>query len=98
MELMDPGDMPHQIFIARTLGLGGRGGEGWCEVYTTAMPVENANLAAKVLELTSQRFFGSAYLEYMAGNATASIFMIGGFEVGCRSEKHFMSGFPDQGL
>jgi hypothetical protein len=98
MELMDPGDMPHQIFIARTLGLGGRGGEGWCEICTTAMPVEYANLAAKVLELTSRRFFGSAYLEHMADNATARIFMTVGFEVGCRSEKHFMSGFPDQGL
>ena len=57
MELMDPGDMLHQIFIVRTLGLGGRGGEGWCEICTTAMPVEYANLAAKVLELTSRRFF-----------------------------------------
>jgi hypothetical protein len=28
MELMDPGDVPHQIFIASTLGLGCRGGEG----------------------------------------------------------------------
>jgi hypothetical protein len=98
MELMDPGDMPHQIFISRTLELGGRAGEGWCEICTTAMPVEYANLAAKVLELTSRRFFGSAYLEHMADNATTSIFMTGGFEVGCRSEKHFMSGFQDQGL
>ena len=24
--------MPHQIFIARTLGLGGRGGEGRCKI------------------------------------------------------------------
>jgi hypothetical protein len=62
------------------------------------MTVEYANLAVKVLELTSRRFFGSAYLEHMADNATASIFMTVGFEVGCRSEKHFMSGFPDQGL
>ena len=32
MELMDPGDMPHQIFVASTLGLGGKGGEGRCKI------------------------------------------------------------------
>jgi hypothetical protein len=32
LELMDPGDMPHQIFVARTLGLGGKGGEGRCKI------------------------------------------------------------------
>mmetsp|Transcript_41182 Transcript_41182/g.85980 ORF Transcript_41182/g.85980 Transcript_41182/m.85980 type:complete len:140 (+) Transcript_41182:1169-1588(+) len=32
MQLLDPGDMPHQIFIARKLRLGGKGGEGRCKL------------------------------------------------------------------
>jgi hypothetical protein len=32
MELIDPGDMSHQLFSASTLGLGGKGHEGRCSI------------------------------------------------------------------
>ena len=32
VQLMDPGPMPHQIFVARKLGLGKKGGEGRCKI------------------------------------------------------------------
>ena len=64
---------------------------------TTTMPLECVKLAAKVLELTSRSCFGSAYLEHMADNATAGIFMKLGFEDSERRqcEKHVLSGIQD---
>ena len=32
MELIDPGDISHQLFSASTLGLGGKGHEGRCSI------------------------------------------------------------------
>ena len=71
--VQDAGDMSQQFSKVHTLGPGANCVEGSCKIRGDNHPHECANLAVLSLELLRRSDSCSAFLEYMADNATAGV-------------------------